>query len=99
MKKLFVGLLVLLSLSVVVPPLTLAAEPTIVADQVVLMVNINKASKGELQSLPGIGRVVAQRIIEFRQQGGVFSSAEALTQIKGIGTKTMAQLRSRVTVD
>lgn len=99
MKKLFTGLLVLLSFAVATPPLTLAAEPTVAGDQVVLVVNINKAPREELQSLPGIGPIVAGRIIEFRQQGGVFSTAEELKQIKGIGTKTMAQLRSRVTVD
>lgn len=60
-------------------------------------ININTASKGELESLPGIGPTLAQRIIEYREENGLFSSAEDLLNVKGIGEKKLEKIKDQIT--
>jgi len=62
------------------------------------LIDINQASAKELQALPGIGPVLAQRIIEERNRIGKFSSIEDLLRVKGIGKKKLAMLRERVKI-
>lgn len=57
--------------------------------------NINKATAAQLEALPGIGKVIAQRIIDNRPYVTV---DELEAKVKGIGPKKMAQLRPLVTV-
>jgi competence protein ComEA len=57
-------------------------------------VNLNTASQAEIESLPGIGPTLAQRIIE----GRPYRSIEELDRIKGIGPKLIERLRPRVTL-
>ena len=61
-------------------------------------VNINTASKRELDALPGIGEVLAQRIIDYRSANGLFSTVDDLTKVKGIGAKTLEKLKPYATV-
>lgn len=59
-------------------------------------VNINTASSAELQQLKGIGPVLADRIIAWRQTHGPFRRAEDLQQVKGIGPVTLDRLRPHI---
>ena len=60
--------------------------------------DLNQASAGELESLPGIGAVLAQRVIAFRESIGRFQKIEDLREVKGIGAKKFEHLKSFVMV-
>jgi competence protein ComEA len=60
------------------------------------LVNINLAAAAELETLPGIGPVIAQRIVEYREQHGPFHSLDELAQVKGIGPKKLEKLQDLV---
>lgn len=62
------------------------------------VVNLNTATTDELDQLPGIGPVTAQKIIDWRTQHGRFNAVEELQEVDGIGPKTYADLASMVTV-
>ena len=62
-------------------------------------ININEALSADLQLLPGIGGVTAERIIEYREQTGKFNSIEDLMNVKGIGVKKFAKLKNLITVN
>lgn len=62
-------------------------------------ININKATPAQLQALPGIGPVMAQRIVAYRQQKGLFTKPEDLLDVSGIGPKTFEKMREFVTVE
>ncbi len=64
-----------------------------------MIININSASSEELQSLPGIGKTYAQRIIEYRETNGDFVSVEDLVKVRGIGGKTLEKLKPFITID
>lgn len=61
-------------------------------------ININTAGASELEELPGIGPALAERIISHRDANGPFASVDALTGVKGIGEKTMGDLRPHITI-
>lgn len=56
-------------------------------------VNINTADKDLLVQLPGIGPVTADSIIKYRKTKGKFENISELTEVKGIGDKTLAKLK------
>lgn len=60
------------------------------------LVNINTAEAGELDSLPGIGPALAERIIKYRERNGSFASLEDLMQVPGIGQKKWENLKDRL---
>ena len=62
------------------------------------LVNINTATLAELQTLPNIGPVIAQRIIDFRETQGNFATVDDLIRVSGIGDRTLEGLRSLVKV-
>ncbi|WP_309718104.1 helix-hairpin-helix domain-containing protein [Armatimonas sp.] len=63
------------------------------------MVSLNKATAKELESLPGIGPAIAERIVAYRTEQGKFSELSELMEVKGIGEKKLAQLRPHLTLD
>jgi competence protein ComEA len=56
-------------------------------------ININTADQEMLTQLPGIGPVTAEKIVEYRKVNGKFESVDELTNVKGIGNKTLAKLK------
>ncbi|MGH2556641.1 MAG: helix-hairpin-helix domain-containing protein, partial [Actinomycetota bacterium] len=62
------------------------------------LVNLNTATLEQLESLPGIGPALAQRILDHRQEHGPFRSVDDLLNVSGIGEKRLEDLRSKVTV-
>lgn len=60
-------------------------------------VNLNTATVGELEQLPGIGPKTAQAIVTYREEHGPFTSVDHLEAVPGIGPKTIAALREVVT--
>jgi competence protein ComEA len=62
------------------------------------LVNVNTASAAELESLPGIGEVIAQAIIDYRTENGPFTSVDELLDVTGIGDVTLENIRELVTV-
>ena len=61
-------------------------------------IDLNAATIKELEELPGVGPVTAQRIIEARQKSGRFRRVEDLLAIRGISTKRLETLRPYITV-
>ena len=60
--------------------------------------NLNTASAAALEELPGVGPVLAQRIVDWRTEHGRFTSVDELGEVSGIGEKMFAQLQDKVTV-
>jgi competence protein ComEA len=62
------------------------------------ILNINRATAKELDKLPGIGPVIAGRIIEFRKINGAFQSIDDLRKVQGIGASTLEKFKSKIRV-
>ena len=61
-------------------------------------VNLNTATLEQLETLPGIGRRTAERILEYRSKSGGFKKIEELMNVKGIGEKSFLKLKPLVSV-
>lgn len=61
-------------------------------------INLNAATIDQLETLPGIGRKTAERIIEYRTKSGGFKRIEDLMNVKGIGEKSFLKLKPLVAV-
>ncbi len=62
-------------------------------------ININTATAAELETLSGIGPVLAQRIIDYRQTHGPFQRLEDIKKVKGIGDSTFERIQQMITLD
>ncbi|HOL14402.1 MAG TPA: helix-hairpin-helix domain-containing protein, partial [Bacillota bacterium] len=60
--------------------------------------NINTATFEELLDLPGIGKVLAQRIIEYRTEKGKFLALDELMEVRGIGEKLLERIKPYLTI-
>jgi len=61
-------------------------------------INVNRATAAQLDSLDGIGPVIAKRIIEYRKVNGPFATVEDLQKVSGIGTAKFAIIKSKLRV-
>jgi len=61
-------------------------------------INVNRATAAQLDSLDGIGPVIAKRIIEYRKVNGPFATVEDLQKVSGIGTAKFAIIKSKLCV-
>jgi competence protein ComEA len=62
------------------------------------VVDLNAATQSQLDALPGIGPVLAGRILQFRQEHGRFTSVDELGEVSGIGEAVLERLRPQVRV-
>ena len=62
------------------------------------LVDINKATEGELTTLPGIGQNKARQIVEYRQSNGAFTSIDDIKNVSGIGDGIFKQINSLIKV-
>ncbi len=62
------------------------------------LVNINSASLSELMTLPGIGEIRAQAIVDYRLEHGLFTATSEIMNVSGIGEKTYEKLREKICV-
>jgi competence protein ComEA len=67
-------------------------------DQSPQKIDINRAEPWLLEALPGIGEVLAQRIIDYRSENGPFRIIEDLLKVSGIGQATFEQIKDYITV-
>ncbi|MEW5960409.1 MAG: helix-hairpin-helix domain-containing protein [Chloroflexota bacterium] len=86
------------------PPVQGGADPSAPGNSRSLAVdssriNLNTATLEELDSLPGIGPAIGQRIIDYRESIGGFKSVDQITQVSGIGEATLAKIRDKITVE
>ena len=88
-RKLSVGLCLLFIGMLVVPGLVMAGDK----------ININTADKETLSQLSGVGPVIADRIIEYRDKNGAFKSVEEITEVKGIGPGILMKIKEYIVVE
>lgn len=74
------------------------SKPVLTAPTVAPRININTASRAELERLPGIGSGLAARIVEQRERHGAFRRVEHLIIVRGISERRFETLRPYVTV-
>ena len=77
---------------------TAASVETTGAEEVSFPLDINQADSEALQALPGIGEVLAGRIIAYRDENGPFSSPDQLMSVEGIGEKRLEAILDYITI-
>ena len=75
-----------------------APTQTVPEETVSFPVNINTADVDTLTALPGIGQVLAKRILAYRRQNGSFRAVEEITNVEGIGEKKAEAILELITV-
>ncbi len=62
-------------------------------------ININTATVEQITQLKGIGQSYAERVIKYRDENGTFKTPDDIMKVPGIGQKTFAQNKDRITVE
>jgi competence protein ComEA len=75
-----------------------SSPPTSPSAAAAAPINLNTASIAQLETLPGIGRSTAERILEYRQKNGSFKKIEDLMNVRGVGEKSFLKLKPLITV-
>ena len=81
-----------------VPQIPAPSEISDAGHDIRFPININTATKLEFMELPGIGEVLADRIIAYRDSIGAFSTVEGLMHVEGIGEKRIEELLDLITI-
>jgi competence protein ComEA len=63
------------------------------------MININAANKSELETLPGIGAAIAQKILEYREENNGFKTIDEIKNVNRIGDKTFEMIKNLISVN
>ena len=74
------------------------ALPTETEAVITFPININTATVEEFSALPGIGEVLAKRIVDYRRENGDFKHPEGLMNVEGIGEKRMEDILNLITI-
>ncbi len=93
-----IGVTVLISLPALAATLQSPAPAPAAASPSKPGLNLNTATLEQLETLPGIGRKTAERILEYRTKSGSFKRIEELMNVKGIGEKSFLKLKPLVAV-
>ncbi len=78
--------------------LTLGTVPPLSAAEENGPIDLNRATARELIQLPGVGEVIAKRIVDFREEHGPFKRVEDLMKVKGIGEKSLERIRPYIRI-
>lgn len=62
-------------------------------------ININTATVEQLTAITGIGPSIAQRIVDYRQENGQFTSIDEIVNVRGIGAKTFEKIKAYITAE
>jgi competence protein ComEA len=90
-------LIVICTAGLVPTSLSAAENPTV--KQAAATINLNQATAEELQSLPGVGPALSERIIKYRTEYGPFRSVDQLTEVQGVGQAKLARFKDRLKLD
>lgn len=96
-RLLLMAIVAAFGLSCLSPEVTLAAGKASAA-QIVETIQLNQATAEQLQTLPGIGPALAERIVVYRNENGPFKSIDQLAEVKGIGQRKLETFRDRLTL-
>ena len=80
-------------------PRSNAAPPDVRKTEAPSHLNINTATAAELEQLPGVGKVIAERIVSYREQYGRFRRPEELMMVSGVSDKKFREIREMIVVD
>lgn len=73
-------------------------EPSLETEAITFPISINKAEKEDFMALPGIGEVLAERILAYREENGSFDAPEELLNVEGIGKKRLEEILDLITI-
>jgi len=80
------------------PAAAAASAPPKAAATEARPIDLNTADGAALESVPGIGKSLSQRIVTFREKNGPFNSVDDLLKVQGVGEKSIQKLRPYLTV-
>lgn len=75
------------------------APPAVVTTAASFQLNINTASAREMEQLPGVGKVIAERIVAYREQYGRFRRPEELLMVNGVSDKKFRAIQAIIVVE